>query len=116
MKVSEIQGEAALDTLAELLEPVANIMADDVLTKLIGSGQKLKAVQHILKSHKKDAVKILALLDGEDPETYNINLLTLPRKLLEVMNDKDLVELFQSQGLTETSSGSATENTEVEKR
>ncbi len=116
MKLKDIQGDKALDTIADMLDPIAHIMADDELMNIAKSGQRLKAVQCAIKNHKEDIVTILALLDGEDPKTYKVNLLTLPMKLKELMADEDLQGLFQSQGLTETSSGSAMENTEVEKQ
>lgn len=113
MRLSEIQGEKALDTLADLLEPVSLIIADDEITKLANEDQKIKVVQYILKNHKKEAITILALLDGEDPATYKPSLLSLPKKLLELLSDPDITDLFQSQGLIETYSGSAMENTKV---
>lgn len=116
MKLKDIQGDKALDTLADLLDPIAHIMADDEMISIFKSGQKLKAVQHAIKEHKQEVTTILALLDGEDPATYKVSLITLPIKLMELLNDEDLQGLFQLQGLTETSSGSAMENTEVVKR
>lgn len=116
MKLKDIQGDKALDTLADLLDPVAHIMADEKMVSIFKSGQKLKAVQFAIKNHKEEITTILALLDGEDPEKYKVNLITLPIKLMELLNDEDLQGLFLSQGLIETSSGSATENTEVKKQ
>jgi len=116
MRLKDIQGDKALDTLADLLDPIAHIMADDKMVSIFKSGQKLKAVQYAIKEHKTEITTILALLDGENPKEYKVNLITLPIKLMELLNDEDLQGLFQLQGLTETSSGSATENTEVEKQ
>jgi len=121
MKLSEIKGEKALDVLADIIEPVANIMADGKVEKIYNSNQpRIKLVQHILKHNKKDVITILAILDGENPKTYaeKVTVTTLPMKLLELINDQDLIAVFRSQGQTaeQTSSGSVTENTEVEKK
>ncbi len=116
MKLKDIQGDRALETLADLLDPIAHIMADDKMISIFKSGRKINAVQYAIKNHKEEITTILALLDGEDPKEYKVNLMTLPFKLMELVNDEDLQGLFLSQGLTETSSGSAMENTEVEKQ
>lgn len=117
MRLSEYKGEQALDMLADLIEPVATIMADPEIERLARSGQpQVKIIKPAIKNHKKEVIEILAILDCADPSDYasKVNLFTLPAKLLEILNDPDLMSLFTSQGQTkdETSSGSATENIE----
>lgn len=113
MKLSEIKGEQALDVLADILEPAARIISDDEIEKAYRSGQKLKAVKIAIKNHKRDVIAILAIMDGEDPETYEPNVLSVPIKLLEILNDPDVMGLFlsQEQSTEEISSIPATENT-----
>ena len=118
MKLSDIKGEEALDVLADIIEPVAIIMADGEVSKIYKSGQpKIKLVKYIIKEHKPQVIEILAILDRKDPKEYakEMSLLTLPMKLLEILNDEDLMSVFQSQGqnMAKTSSGSVMENTEV---
>lgn len=99
MKLSEIKGEQAIDALAELIEPAAMIFADEDIKNSAKAGEpKLILVKKILKGHKAEVIKILAILDGEDPAEYEPNLLTLPAKLLEILNDPELTSLFTSQG------------------
>lgn len=117
MKLSEYKGEQALDMLADLIEPAAAIMADKEIARIGKSGQpRSKLIKPAIKNHKQEVIEILAILDGEDPEDYaeKVNLFTLPAKLLEILNDPDLMSLFtlQGQNKEETNSGSATENTE----
>ena len=117
MKLSEIKGEAALDVLADLFEPAAEIVSDKEIADLYKSEQLLKAVKVALKKHKKAVIQILAITEGEDPETYEPNVLSLPAKLIEIFNDPELMGLFHSQGQTEeTSSGSAMETIEAKGR
>ena len=114
MKLSDLKGEAALDAFADLIEPVSEIITDKEFVRLARSNApRPKLVKAAIKNHKKAVIEVLAILDGESPESYEVNLLTLPKKLLEVANDPEIASLFQSQGQTVTSSGSATENTEV---
>ena len=123
MKLSEYRGEDALEVLAELLEPAVEILADaDIAAAWRDKnpnktrGQKqLKAVSIAIKKHKEAVIAILAALDHETPDEYRekINVVTLPKKLLEVLNDKDLRNFFTSQEQTKGEpSGSASASTE----
>ena len=113
MKLSDLKGEAALDALADIIEPAVEIMTDTTFVKKIKQDDRIGAVQCMIKNHKKAIIVILAALERKKPEEYEVNILTLPKKLLEAMNDPELISLFQSQGQTETSSGSAMVNTEA---
>lgn len=117
MKLSDFKGEEALDVLADLIDPVTDIMVDDEVEKLYRSGKpKLLLAKYIIKNHKKSVIEILAILNRKTVEEYvkEMTLITLPRTLLELMDDEDLMQLFQSQGqmTEENPSGSATESTE----
>lgn len=99
MKLSEIKGEHAIDVLADLMEPATRIFADEEVQKSVRSKEpKLILAKKLLKGHKREVIEILAILDGEDPDTYEVNLLTLPVKLLEILNDPEINSLFTSQG------------------
>ena len=114
MKLSEFEGEAALDALADIIEPVVEICADKKIAQFYKSGQKIKAVQHAIKEHKRAVITILAIMEQENPDTYKPKLVTLPLKLLEILNDPDIVAIFQQQGQSlDASSGSATGSTEA---
>ena len=118
MKLSEIKGEQALDVLADLIEPASEIMTDKMVVATAKSGQKLRAIRLAIKNHKKAVIEILAALDGADVDNYEVNVLTLPAKLLEIFNDPMVMSLFTSQGqkTEKTSSGSAMENIEGEEQ
>lgn len=124
MKLSEYRGDDALEVLAELIEPAVEILADaDIAAAWRDKnpnktrGQKqLKAVSIAIKKHKEAVIAILAALDHETPDEYRekINVVTLPKKLLEVLNDKDLRNFFTSQEQTKDEpSGSASASTKV---
>lgn len=114
-RISDIKGEDALDVLADMLEPAAEIMTDRNIVELARTEKKLLAIKAAIKDHKKAVLQVLAILDGENPETYNPPLMTLPLKLLEVLNDPDVQMVFSPQGqnLEGSASGSATESTEA---
>lgn len=111
MSISKLEGDAALDALADLIEPAAVTFGDPEMSKLVRSGQTLEAVKFAIRNHKREVTEILAILDGKDPATYKPRLLTAPIKLLEILNDDEIQTLFFSPGKTEvqTTSGSALE-------
>lgn len=118
MKLSEVKGEAAMEMLADLIEPAGEIFGDKGVAEAYRKGNKLGAVKVAIKNHKKAVIEILAVLDGVPVEEYCPNLFSLPVKLLEILNDKDLLQLFTLQGQTgdATSSVSASENTKDKKQ
>ena len=113
MKLSEYQGEAALDLLADLIEPVGEIMSDKEIGDVFKKN-RFKAIGLAIKNHKKSVIQILATMDGVPVDKYKCNVFTLPAKILELLNDPALVQLFTYQGQTgdANSSGSASENIE----
>lgn len=115
MKLSEIKGEAALDAVADLIDPIAEIARDRILVGLLRLKNYPEAIKLSVKSHKKSVIKILAILNQQDVETYEPSLVDLPLMLLDLVNDPMLASLFQSQAETteETSSSPATESTEA---
>lgn len=114
MKLSEIKGEAAIEVIASIIEPATEIMTDVEFRDLARKRNISKAATIALKNHSKAVLEILAALDGEDPETYNPSLLSIPAKLLELFNDPELMELFtpQDQPSERPSYGPALENIE----
>ena len=114
MKLSDYEGEQALDVLADLIEPAMEIMADKEMAGYMRSNQSAKAVKAAIKNHKKAVIEIMAVLDGADPATYKPKIFDLPIKLLEILNDPELMGLFTSQGqnVTEANFGSAMASTE----
>jgi hypothetical protein len=113
MKISDYKGEAALELLAEIIEPAAEIMTDK---EVVGAFKKnkFKGVSLAIKSHKAAIIRVMAAIDGVPVEEYHCNVFTLPQKVLQILNDKELAELFISQGQMgdAKSSGSASVNTE----
>ncbi len=97
MKLSEIKGKEAITTLALLMEPVSKIAADKEVQDAMQSKQPLPIIaKKLLLKHPDEVIEVLALLDGADPKTYEPSLLSLPMKLMEVINDEEIQTLFFS--------------------
>lgn len=115
MKLSEIKGEKAIEVIAEIIEPATEIFSDPKV-RLAAKGKNVaSAVSVALKNHKKAVLHMLAVLEGEDPETYEPTLLSIPKKLIDLFSDPELSALFTSSDQTEDIelSGPQSENTEV---
>ena len=113
MKLSEVKGEQALDMLADIIEPISEIMADRKITVLIRKKERAKAISAAIKDHKKAVIQILATLDGKPVDEYECNIFSLPKQVLDIVNDPAVLDLFISQTQqTSTPSGSATANIE----
>lgn len=94
-KLSEIKGEEALDVLAEIIEPAAEIFTDEkVKAALKGENSKMKAAKVILKDHKKAILTIMAALEATPAEDYKPSIFALPSIILGVLNDPELNSLF----------------------
>ena len=111
--MAERTNEEKLDLFADLLEPFAEIIADEEFIKQVqGNGKKILAVRTAIKNHKGAIIQILALIDGVPVEEYKVNLLALPFKVMDFLNRPEIADLFTGQVLKNggASSGSATDN------
>lgn len=117
MKLSEYKNEDALDLLADILDPLSEILMDEGVRNLTKNKEttKMQAVKYLLKEHKKPIIQIMAIMDGVPVDKYEVNFLSLPKKLLEILNDQELIDFFHSQGqmMEKDNSGSAMANTEA---
>ena len=116
MKLTDYKNEDALDLLADILEPLSKILIDKEVQKLASDSatDKMQAAKVLLKSHPKEIIQIMARIDGVPVEEYELGILTLPTRLIELFNDEALLSFFRSQGqiMVGTTFGSVTENTE----
>ena len=121
MRISDYKGEKALYKLAEMLEPITAIMTDaEVRDNLRKKSGRMAAVKAMISKHAHAVIEIFGILDDvdmtKDYDKYaeTVTLISLPKRLLEILNDPDLMELFYSEGQNDSSasSGSHTENTE----
>ena len=112
---NEIRGEQALDAFADLLEPLFTILNDGDVRTAYRAGNNMKAIQLDIKNHKKEVITCLAILDGEDPETYKPGIFTLPVKIIKLLNNPEFSDLFTLQGqkMPSGSSGSAMADTQA---
>lgn len=113
MKLSDYTNENALDLLADLLDPVSEIMTDDELRKIVlKKSDTMTIAKYVLKNKQKAVIAILARMNDKTPETYTATLPEMFAQLLDVLNDKTMIDFFasQAQQIKSASSGPVTEN------
>lgn len=113
--MSQRSNEEELELFADLLEPAAEILTDHAVRGVLNSGGKpITAVKYAIKNHKKAVIEILARIDNVPVEEYRVSAITLPLRLLELVNKPEVEELFTYAGQMSDAapSGSPTENTE----
>jgi len=98
MKLSEIKGEKALELLADIIDPLTTILADEEVKE--AANDRVKAIQVVLRKYPAEIIYILALLNQEDPETYQPSLLALPKMLIELTEDEEFKAVFTSAAMT----------------
>ena len=107
MKLSEIKGDRAVEVIADLIEPVANIASDKECADLFsvkpvkGEDRNVTARKHLvkkvpllLKTHKHDVIQIIATLDGKSID--DMNLFNIMQSLISMIQDEALIQLFTS--------------------
>ena len=107
MKLSELKGERAVEVIADLIAPIANIVDDQKNLQLFrfekregetdreaGLRDFKEKIPNLLKTHKQDVLAILCAVNGANPE--DMSLTDIVEGVVELANDKDFQSLFLS--------------------
>ena len=117
--LTDYHGDEAIELWADLLDPLAAIISDDKIQKVIRSGKsRMVIAQTILKQHKKEASEILTRIDPTPID--GLNIVTRLISLITDIGKNDEIKSFfayaEQANKKKESSGSATENTEGEEK
>lgn len=130
MKLSDIKGDRSIEVLADLIEPVCNIAADESITlfrraelpegmtpKEFAFKRIKEQIPALLKNHKTDICQVFSILKGVTLEEYleALNMAALMFDITELVSDDEFLGFFSS-AQSQTSSGSVSENTEGPKK
>ena len=107
MKLSELKGECAVEVIADLIAPIANIAEDQENLQLFHAEKKegetdreagvrdfKEKIPNLLKTHKTDVLAILCAVNGSKPE--DLSVLDIIKGAIELANDQDFQNLFLS--------------------
>jgi hypothetical protein len=110
MRLSDIKDERALDALADIIEPLGEILEDKEVTEPFKGGKRIKAISTAIKNHKSAVIQIMAALNGVPVEEYHFNAITVISTVLGILSDPEIGKVFPSQPQNDgvTSSGTAT--------
>lgn len=116
-RLSDYQGEEAIELWADLLDPISDILTDTEVAQETKAGKPpIVIAKIILKRHKEAAEQILLRIDPEPLNGLNI-IIRLVALLAEIGSRDELKSFFGYAAQVKeknTSSGLATESTEAE--
>lgn len=107
MKLRDLKGDRAIEVIADLIAPIANIASDQKnlqlfrAQKLEGETDREMAIRDLsqkiptlLRTHKKDVLAILCAVNGAEPD--ELSLIDIMKGAVELANDQDFLSLFIS--------------------
>lgn len=105
MKVDNLYRGDAIDLIADLLEPASVIMQDKKIADILQTETYVGIAVYILKHHKEQAIKIVCVINGEDPDTWEFNAWDVLRTLMNIIENPQIAEVFGLQSQNEQSTG-----------
>lgn len=112
MKLKDFKGEKGIEVVGKLLIPVMNIVGNPKNSGADAPTNVIAQISGFFTNNPKDVMEVLAILDDQPIDGYEINAQTALKKLLSWFDDPELMGLFGLRSETKTSSGSATTTTE----
>ena len=114
MKLSDIKGDRVLDVIADIIDPIANIVQDKDVAAMFKreavpegmdareffAGRMRKGLPVLLKGHKADIIAVMSAIEGVTPEQYAASL-DLPKLFTDAMDlvtDDALLDFLSSSG------------------
>lgn len=114
MRLSDIKGDRVLDVIADIIDPIANIVQDgDVAAmferKAVPEGtdardffakRMCKGMPVLLKGHKADIIAIMAAIEGVTPGQYaaSLDFPKLFTDVMELVTDDAFLDFLSSPG------------------
>lgn len=131
MKLSDIKGDRVLDVIADIIDPIANMVQDKDVAAMfkreaVPDGMEArdffakrmcKGLHVLLKSHKADIIAVMAAIEGVTPEQYaaSLDFPKLFTDVMELVTDGAFLNFLSSQetGKGADAPGSVSANFEV---
>lgn len=118
-RLSDYQGNEAIELWMDLIDSMAAILSDDEVIKTLQSGKPpIQMAKEVLKSHKEDVTDILLRIDPEPINGLNIvlRLISLISEIKQSEEGKSFFEFAEQGKKDKGSSGSAMVNTKAKKK
>lgn len=111
MKLTDFKDADAIRVIADLLPHVGNIAKNSAVEKA-RKGSMMEFAATLLKENPSDVLAMLAILNNQAPAEYHCNAANVIMDVFSMISDPALLELFGLPTRTQTTSGSASANTE----
>lgn len=112
MKLSDIKGDRVLDVIADVIDPIANMVQDKDVAAMFKreavpegmeardffAGRMRKGLPVLLKGHKADIIAIMAAIEGVTPGQYaeSLDLPKLFTDAMELITDDAFLDFLSS--------------------
>lgn len=112
MKLSDIKGERVFDVIADIINPIANMVQDKDVAAMFKreavpegmdardffAKRMCKGLPVLLKSHKADIIAIMAAIEGVTPEQYaeSLDFSKLFTDAMELVTDNAFLDFLSS--------------------
>lgn len=112
MKISEITGERAIEVIADIVAPIADIAQDSRAADLFTAKECPKGktprefmlgrikddLPHLLREHKRAIITILAAINNKTYDEYvaGLTMFSLAAEFLDLISDEAFENLFTS--------------------
>lgn len=131
MKLSDIKGDRVLDVIADIIDPIANMVQDKDVAAMFKreavpegidardffAKRMCKGLPVLLKGHKADIIAVMAAIEGVTPEQYaeSLDFPKLFTDVMELVTDDAFLDFLSSSetGKGADAPGSASESFEV---
>lgn len=131
MKLSDIKGDRVFDVIADIIDPIANMVQDKDVAAIfkreaVPDGMEArdffakrmrKGLPVLLKSHKADIIAVMAAIEGVTPGQYaaSLDLPKLFTDVMELVTDDAFLDFLSSSGTGKGANapGSASESSEA---
>lgn len=113
MKLSDIKGDRVFDVIADIIDPIANMVQDKDVAAMfkreaVPDGMEArdffakrmcKGLPVLLKGHKADIIAIMAAIEGVTPEQYaeSLDFPKLFTDVMELITDNAFLDFLSSQ-------------------
>lgn len=94
-KLTELKDEEALIRLADIIEPISEIMTTPEVVEAAKT-TRINAVKAAMKYCGKTVMKALAIYNGVPVEEYHTTAIKALKELMDIVNDPELAEVFSS--------------------
>lgn len=114
MKLSDIKGDRVLDVIADVIDPIANMVQDKDVAAMfkreaVPDGMEArdffakrmcKGLPVLLKSHKADIIAVMAAIEGVTPGQYaaSLDFPKLFTDVMELVTDDAFLDFLSSSG------------------